>query len=123
MGKNTKVMPQNVPLSILFLGKGRESLHLKPYEKLSLQARFMTCSAAHTKLDKVSMMHLKIAQAIFRKQTSMRMVLYLLQQTNLCLEGTLQDPQILFENSVLLQTQQMQTMYFLLSAMVQMYIS
>ena len=62
-------------------------------------------------------------QAIFRKQTSMRMVLYLLQQTNLFSEGTLQDPQILFENSVVLQTQQMQTMYFLLSTMVQMYIS
>ena len=65
MGKNTKVMPQNVLLSILFLGKGRESLHLKPYEKLSLQVRFMTCSAAHTKLDKVSMMHLKIAQNVY----------------------------------------------------------
>ena len=33
MGKNTKVMPQNAPLSICFLGKGRESLCLKPYEK------------------------------------------------------------------------------------------
>ena len=65
MGKNTKVMPQNAPLSIFFLGKGRESLCLKPYEKLSLQVHFLTCSPAHTKLDKVSMMHLKIAQNIF----------------------------------------------------------
>ena len=34
MGKNTTVMPQKAPLSIFSLGKGRESLHLKPYEKL-----------------------------------------------------------------------------------------
>ena len=52
MGKNTKVMPQNAPLSIFFLGKGRESLCLKPYEKLSLQVHFLTCSPACTKLDK-----------------------------------------------------------------------
>ena len=43
MGKNTKVMPQNAPLSIFSLGKGREYLHLKPYEKLSVQVRFLTC--------------------------------------------------------------------------------
>ena len=40
MGKNTKVMPQNALLSIFFLAKGRESLRLKPYEKLSLQVCF-----------------------------------------------------------------------------------
>ena len=65
MGKNTKVMPQNAPLSIFFLGKGRESLRLKPYEKLSLQVRFLTCSPAHTKLDKASRTHLKIAQNVY----------------------------------------------------------
>ena len=54
MGKNTKVMPQNALLSIFFLGKGRESLHLKSYEKLSLQVRFLNCSPACTKLDKAS---------------------------------------------------------------------
>ena len=42
MGKNTKVMPQNAPLSIFSLGKGREYLRLKPYEKLSVQVRFLT---------------------------------------------------------------------------------
>ena len=65
MGKNTKVMPQNAPLSIFFLGKGREPLHLKPYEKLSLQVHFLTCSPARTKLDKASMTHLKIAQNVY----------------------------------------------------------
>ena len=65
MGKNTKVMPQNAPLSIFFLGKGRESLCLKPYEKLSLQVCFLTCSPARTKLDQVSTMHLKIAQNVY----------------------------------------------------------
>ena len=65
MGKNTKVMPQNAPLSIFFLGKGRESLHLKPYEKLSVQMHFLTCSPAHTKLDKASITHLKIAQNVY----------------------------------------------------------
>ena len=43
MGKNTKVMPQNALLSIFSLGKGREYLHLKPYEKLSVQVHFLTC--------------------------------------------------------------------------------
>ena len=65
MGKNTKVMPQNAPLSIFFLGKGRESLCLKPYEKLSLQVRFLTSSPACTKLDKASTTHLKIAQNVY----------------------------------------------------------
>ena len=65
MGKNTKVMPQNAPLSIFFLGKGRESLRLKPYEKLSLQVHFLTCPPTCTKLDKASMMHPKIAQNVY----------------------------------------------------------
>ena len=65
MGKNTKVMPQNAPLSIFFLGKRRESLHLKPYEKLSVQVRFLTCSPACTKLEKASTTHLKIAQNVY----------------------------------------------------------
>ena len=43
MGKNTKVMPQNAPLSIFSLVKGREYLRLKPYEKLSVQVHFLTC--------------------------------------------------------------------------------
>ena len=63
--KNTKVMPQNSSLSIFFLGKGRESLCFKPYEKLSLQVHFLTCSPACTKLDKASTMHLKIAQNVY----------------------------------------------------------
>ena len=36
-------MSQNASLSICSLGKGREYLHLKPYEKLSVQVRFLTC--------------------------------------------------------------------------------
>ena len=55
-------MPRYLSFS---LGKGRESLCLKPYEKLSLQVRFLTCSPACTKLDKASMTHLKIAQNAF----------------------------------------------------------
>ena len=47
MGKNTKVMPQNAPLSIFLLGKERESLRLKPYEKLSVQVCFLTCPSTH----------------------------------------------------------------------------
>ena len=43
MGKNINVMPQNAPLSIFSLQKGREYLHLKPYEKLSAQVHFLTC--------------------------------------------------------------------------------
>ena len=65
MGKTTKVMPQDAPLTIFFLGKGRESLRLKPYEKLSLQVCFLSCSPARTKLDKASMTHLKIAQNVY----------------------------------------------------------
>ena len=34
MGKNAKVMPQMSCYLSFLLGKGRESLHLKPYEKL-----------------------------------------------------------------------------------------
>ena len=65
MGKNTKVMPQNALLSIFVLGKGRESLRLKPYEKLYLQVHFLTYSLACTKLDKTSMTYLKIAQNVY----------------------------------------------------------
>ena len=65
MGENTKVMPQNALLSIFLLGKGRESLRLKPYEKLSVQVHFLTCSPAYTKLDKASTRHLKIAQNVY----------------------------------------------------------
>ena len=65
MGKNTKVMPQNALLSIFSLGKGRESLHIKPYEKLLLQVHFLTFSPACTKLDKVSTTHHKIAQNVY----------------------------------------------------------
>ena len=55
-------MPRYLSFS---LGKGRESLRLKPYEKLSLQVHFLTCSPACTKLDKASTMHLKIAQNVY----------------------------------------------------------
>ena len=65
MGKNTKVVPQNAPLSIFSLGKGRESLHPKPNEKLLLQERYLTFSPTRTKLDKASMTHLKIAQNVY----------------------------------------------------------
>ena len=65
MGKNTKIMPQNAPLFIFFLGKGRESLRLKPYEKLSVQVHFLTCSPACTKLEKASLTHLKIVQNVY----------------------------------------------------------
>ena len=34
MGKNAKSYATNTPLSIFSLGKGRESLRLKPYKKL-----------------------------------------------------------------------------------------
>ena len=48
MGKNTKVMPQKTPLSVFFLGKGRESLHLQTlFKKLSLVC-FLPCPQ-HTK--------------------------------------------------------------------------
>ena len=40
MGKNIKVIPQYALLSIFSLGKGREYLHLKPYEKLSAKCAF-----------------------------------------------------------------------------------
>ena len=51
------------PLSIFFLGKRRESLRLKPYEKAIIASALSDLiSPAHTKLDKASMMHIKIAQ-------------------------------------------------------------
>ena len=54
----------NALLSIFSLGKGRESLHLKPYEKLITSA-FSDLSPARTELDKTSTMHLKIAQNMY----------------------------------------------------------
>ena len=65
MGKKYQSYATNAPLSIFSLGKGRESLCLRPYEKLSLQVRFLTFSPARTKLDKVSMMHIKIAHNMY----------------------------------------------------------
>ena len=58
----------NIPLSIFSLGKGRESLHLKPY----IQANYKCASdlpPARNDLDKASMTHLKIARKciFFRK--------------------------------------------------------
>ena len=42
MGKNTKVMPQNAPLSIFFLGKGGNTYISNPM-KSQVQVRFLTC--------------------------------------------------------------------------------
>ena len=64
MGKNTKVMPQNAPLSIFSLGKGREYLRLKPYIKLITSA-LPDLPPACNDLDKASMTHLKIAQNMY----------------------------------------------------------
>ena len=63
MGKNTKVMPQ-YPAIYLFSGKGRESLRLKPYIKLITSA-LSDLPPACSDLDKVSTMHLKIAQNMY----------------------------------------------------------
>ena len=46
------------------LGKGRESLHLKPYIKLIISA-LSDLPPACNDLDKVSTMHLKIAQNMY----------------------------------------------------------
>ena len=54
----------NTPLSIFSLGKGRESLCLKPYIKLITSA-LSDLPPAHNDLDKASMMHLKIAQNMY----------------------------------------------------------
>ena len=51
----------NTPLSIFFLGKGRESLRLKPYIK-QITSALSDLPPACNDLDKASMMHLKIAQ-------------------------------------------------------------
>ena len=51
----------NTPLSIFFLGKGRESLHLKPYIKVITSA-LSDLPPACNDLDKASTTHLKIAQ-------------------------------------------------------------
>ena len=63
MGKNTKVMPQ-YPAIYLSLGKGRESLRLKPYIKLITSA-LSDLHPAHNDLDKASTTHLKIAQNMY----------------------------------------------------------
>ena len=51
-------------LSIFSLGKGRESLHLKPYLKLITSA-LSDLPPACNDLDKASMTHLKIAQNVY----------------------------------------------------------
>ena len=64
MGKNAKVMPQMSHYLSFLLGKERESLRLKPYEKSIIASALCdlkppTC----TKLDKASTMRFKIAQS------------------------------------------------------------
>ena len=54
----------NTPLSIFSLGKGRESLCLKPYIKLVTSA-LSDLPPACNDLDKASMTHLKIAQNMY----------------------------------------------------------
>ena len=54
----------NTPLSIFSLGKGRESLRLKPYIKL-ITSVLSDLSPACNDLDKASTMHLKIAQSMY----------------------------------------------------------
>ena len=54
----------NTLLSIFSLGKGRESLHLKPYINLITSA-LSDLPPAHNDLDKVSTMHLKIAHNMY----------------------------------------------------------
>ena len=54
----------NTLLSILSLGKRRESLRLKPYIKLITSA-LSDLPPACNDLDKVSMTHLKIAQNMY----------------------------------------------------------
>ena len=54
----------NTPLSIFSLGKGRESLCLKPYIKL-ITSVLSDLPPACNDLDKASMMHLKIAQNMY----------------------------------------------------------
>ena len=54
----------NTPLSIFSLGKGRESLRLKPYIKL-ITSVLSDLPPACNNLDKVSMTHLKIAQNMY----------------------------------------------------------
>ena len=55
---------RNTLLSIFSLGKGRESLHLKPYIKLITSA-LSDLPPACNDLDKASMTHLKIAQNMY----------------------------------------------------------
>ena len=65
--KKKKKIPKlchNTPLSIFSLGKGRESLCLKPYIKL-ITSVLSDLPPAHNDLDKASTMHLKIAQNMY----------------------------------------------------------
>ena len=55
----------NTPLSIFSLGKGRESLHLKPYIKAKIAKCTFLPSPSTNDLDKALMMHLKIAQNMY----------------------------------------------------------
>ena len=64
MGKNTKVMPQ-YPAIYLFLGKGRESLHLKALHKNYVQVHFLPCPWHKKDSDKTWTMHVKIAQNMY----------------------------------------------------------
>ena len=54
----------NTPLPIFSLGKGRESLRLKPYIKLITSA-LSDLPPAHNDLDKASTTHLKIAKNMY----------------------------------------------------------
>ena len=55
----------NTPLSIFSLGKGRESLHLKPYIKAKIVNCAFLPSPSTNELDKASNTHLKIAQNMY----------------------------------------------------------
>ena len=77
MGKNTKVMPQKIPLSIFSLGKGRESLCLQTLQKkLSKSALSAlppstqkhsdsdTVDDAHQKLTKIDQIRFTLPQLL-----------------------------------------------------------
>ena len=64
MGKNTKVMPQ-YPAIYLFLGKGRESLHLKTLLKNLVQVCFLPCPQHEKDSDKTWTTYIKIAQNMY----------------------------------------------------------
>ena len=62
MGKNTKVMPQMPRCLSFLLGKGGNPYASSPIKAIIASALSDLISPAHTKLDKASMTHLKIAQ-------------------------------------------------------------